>query len=452
MNSSRYSGPRAWALLVALFIAYNLSLLDRMIIGLLVEPIKADLEISDTQISLLQGFAFLLMYSIVGLPIGRLVDKVSRTKLIGFGIVLWSAMTAVCGLAKSFSMLFVGRVGVGIGEATLSPAAYSLISNIFSKSRLAFALGVYSLGGVTGAGLAFVIGGYVFAWLNSIAPISLPVLGNVEPWQAAFLLLGCPGIVIACVVWLFPEPSRPAREASTDRAASGREVMAFYRMNARPLLFHHLGVGLCNMVLFGSYLWLAPFLMRVHGWQVERIGAVVGALHIVAGAVGLLGGGYLSDALARHGWTNRLSLCIAVLPLGAVVAVGYALSDDAVISVVLMTVFFALAILPFNVGNAGLQLILPENMRGLASAIFLFFVSMLNSVGPLAVALLSDFIFSEPHGIRFSLAIFGAGGLLLAALCFALAKAPYGQLVAQRGMAVSLEEGRRRPLRENLAC
>lgn len=151
----------AWLLLAALFVAYIVSFIDRMIIGLLVDSIKADLQISDTQISLLQGLAFALFFTLAAIPLGRLIDRVHRPRTVSAGIAVWSAMTVACGFATSFGGLFVARMGVGVGEAVLSPAAYSMISDSFDRRRLGLAMGVFGLGSAIGAGLAFMIGGAV---------------------------------------------------------------------------------------------------------------------------------------------------------------------------------------------------------------------------------------------------------------------------------------------------
>ncbi|MGH7462539.1 MAG: MFS transporter, partial [Longimicrobiales bacterium] len=178
-------------------VAYVFSFIDRQITALLIEPIRADLRISDTQFSLIHGLAFAFFYALMGMPIARLADTRSRPVIISAGIFVWSIATATCGLTRNFWQLFAARMAVGCGEAALSPTAYSIIADSFPKSRLGLALGVYSMGSFIGAGLAFLIGGTVIELVTRIGALELPVLGTVKPWQMTFFIVGMPGVLIA---------------------------------------------------------------------------------------------------------------------------------------------------------------------------------------------------------------------------------------------------------------
>jgi len=437
------SPASAWIMLFLLFLAYNLSLLDRMILSLLVEPIKQSLSISDTQVSLLQGLAFLVMYSLAGLPIGLLVDRLKRTRLLAAGVAAWSIMTVACGLAGSFGMLFLARVGVGIGEATLSPGAYSLIANTFPKTRLALALGLYSIGGATGAGLALIVGGGVYAALTQAGGLALPGLGPIEPWRATFIAVGLPGLLVALLIGRLREPAREATGGAAFKSAGRAEIAAFYRANYRVVVPLHLAVGCSNMALLGVVSWIAPFFMRVHGWEIGQVGLVGGGLNIVAGVIGLLAGGALSDLLVRYGSSTRLLLCAAVAPVGATASVVFALAPGSALSAGFLGVFLTCAILPFNVANAAFQAIVPANMRGFASAVLLLVVSLLSAAGPTFLALMSDNLFTATDGIRYSMAIFGASALAMSGTAFLFAIGPYARSTAPRparGRGLTLRE------------
>ena len=195
-----------------------------MIIGLLVDSIKADLGISDTQISLLQGLAFALFFTIAAIPLGRLIDRVHRPRAVSAGIAVWSAMTVACGFATSFAGLFVARMGVGVGEAVLSPAAYSMISDSFDRRRLGLAMGVFGLGSAIGAGLAFMIGGAVVSLVAGADSVSMPLIGEVRPWQFAFIVAGLPGFLVSLLFLLIRDPSHAigARAAGVERARGAR--------------------------------------------------------------------------------------------------------------------------------------------------------------------------------------------------------------------------------------
>ena len=205
----RYPAPgQAWYILATVFLAYMFSSIDRQILTLMVEPVRADLHLSDFEMSLLQGLAFSMLYCIVALPLARLSDFKSRRKIIAAGAAVWCLMTALCGFAKTFSHLFMARMGVGVGEATLGPAAASLISDCFPPEKRGFAFSVYHLGQPLGGGLALVIGGAILGALEGIEIVSLGFFGEFRPWQLAFIIVGLPGLIIVVLMHTFAEPKR----------------------------------------------------------------------------------------------------------------------------------------------------------------------------------------------------------------------------------------------------
>lgn len=224
----------AWFAVAALMIAYTSSFIDRQILTLLVEPIRADLIISDTQFSLLAGIAFSLFYTVMGIPLARLADRGSRRRIIFWGIVVWRVMTVACGLANSFWALFAARIGVGIGEAALSPAAYSMISDYFSHKRRARTLAVYSMGPYLGAGLALMIGGAVIDVIARAGAMQLPIVGELAAWQQTFVLVGAPGLLIAALFIVVREPPRQGV------VRSGVEAGVLKYMWARKSTFYSL--------------------------------------------------------------------------------------------------------------------------------------------------------------------------------------------------------------------
>ena len=215
-NARRKPGKAyPWFVVSILFVGYCFSAIDARILTLMVVPIQKDLGLTDFQMSLLQGFAFSILYSIAALPIGRYVDRTKRrSTLVVWGVMLWSLMTAMCGFATSFVGLFLSRVGVGVGEATLSPTAYSLISDYFDRSRRALAISFYAIGYPIGGGLALIIGGGLLAHFTAERGLELPWLGSFEPWQAVFLCVAAPGVLVAGAMMLIREPPRRARAAS----------------------------------------------------------------------------------------------------------------------------------------------------------------------------------------------------------------------------------------------
>ena len=249
-NESPY--PRssvAWFAVAALMLAYTFSFIDRLILSLLVEPIKDDLQISDVQVSLLQGLSFALFYTIAGIPIGRLVDSHKRTNIISIGIVFWSLMTAITSLAQKYWQLFAVRAGVGVGEATLLPAAYSMISDLFSDDRRGLALGIFSSGSSIGAGLALIVGGFAIGAINEAGAKTLPLLGTLEPWRLTFIYVGLPGILVAILIKFVPEPQRHLESGAAAARTSVpiHEVLAHYRRHATAIVLHHLGMSFSAM-------------------------------------------------------------------------------------------------------------------------------------------------------------------------------------------------------------
>src|SRR5580704_8856429 len=209
-DSSPYpSSFAAWYSVAVLMLMYIFSFIDRTTISLLVEPMKRDLHISDTQIGMLQGLAFALLYTFLGLPIARLSDRHSRRAIIAGGVFIWSIMATLCGLARSAIQLFIARIGVGVGEAALSPAAYSIITDSFPRSKLGGAFGVYNIGITIGAGTALLLGGIVVAAVSHAgATYTLPLLGEVRAWQMVFIVTGAPGVVLPLLLLTFREPAR----------------------------------------------------------------------------------------------------------------------------------------------------------------------------------------------------------------------------------------------------
>nr|MCS5654047.1 MFS transporter [Candidatus Neomarinimicrobiota bacterium] len=234
----------SWYAVIILLLAYVLSFVDRIIMSLLVIPIQSDLGISDTQMGLLMGLAFAIFYVAIGIPIAKLSDEKSRRIIVSIGIFLWSLMTAACGLAKSFSHLFFARIGVGVGEATLSPAAYSMIADYFSENKLGRAIAVYQSGALFGGGLAFIIGGIVVNYAVNADSITLPIIGVLQPWQIAFIVVGLPGVLMALVMLTVKEPKRTGMKEEFGKSVSIRDTVSFVVTNWRVYMAVFVGFGM----------------------------------------------------------------------------------------------------------------------------------------------------------------------------------------------------------------
>jgi MFS family permease len=288
---------------VVLFAAFILSFIARLIVSLLVPSLKlppeqGGLGLSDADIGVLQGPGFVLFYAVVGILIGRLADRYSRRGIIATGIAGWSLMTVACGLARDFNQLLGARVGVGIGQSALSPAAYSMIADLFPRDRLGRALGVYQAGGLVGTGLAFLVGGLVIRAVSTSAGITLPVVGTVAGWQFAFIAVGLPGFLVALLLATVPEPLR--RSAGAAAGGSGA-VLAYLGSRLRVYGLHYAGFALLAMPYTIIAAWSPVLFQRVHGYTPPEAGLALGAILAVASPLGVLTGGFLADRLQQRG-------------------------------------------------------------------------------------------------------------------------------------------------------
>lgn len=424
LNRHPYPTPwYAWFTVAVFFLAYIFSFIDRMILSLLVEPMKRDLVLSDTQFSLLQGFAFAVLYTFAGLPLGRLLDRTKRVRVAAYGVGFWSLMTAVCGMVGNFWQLFLARVGVGVGEATLSPAAYSIFADSFEPRRLGLVLGIYNVGASIGAGLAMIIGGYVVQAVTTMDQVVLPVIGQIHAWQMVFLVVGPPGILVAFLVGCLREPKRQGvAEGAALQSIPLSEVLSFVKRNRRSLALHHFGVGLTSMSAFGAMSWTPALLSRVHQWPADRIGLSIGIAIIIGGVLGFVGGGWLGDTFSRrNGFKGRLQVGVLVALLGLPAALIFSWHPNPYVTVALIGVIYMCAAGALPSAVAVLNELAPNQMRGQLAALFIFCVNIVGlGFGATLVALASDYIFTGDTGLRYALALTTPIGYVLSALCFRL--------------------------------
>lgn len=424
-NTNNYPSPaRAWLTVFILMLAYVLSFVDRQILNLLVGPIRQDLQISDTEMSLLMGFSFAVFYTICGIPLGRLADSRSRRGLIAAGVVFWSVATATCGLARSYWQFFLARIGVGVGEAALSPAAYSLITDSFPPAKRATALSAYSMGIYIGSGMAFLLGAKVIQFALSQGEIVLPLLGTIRPWQLIFILLGVLGVAFSLLLFLLKEPQRKGVGAGA--RVPLRDVIAYVKLNRTTVLLHNLGFAGVAFCGYGAAAWIPEFFVRTYGLNRVQVGEWLGWITMIGGSAGILTGGALSDWLRAKGYQDapmRVGCLAALLMLPTLP--GYLASEPFWALFANAISVFCLA-MPFGVAPAALQEIMPNPMRGQASALYLFVVTLIGlGVGPTAVALITDFVFQDDAALRYSRMIVCAVAGTLAALLLFLSFKPY---------------------------
>jgi len=421
----------SWYVVGVLMLAYTNSFIDRQILSLLIEPIRRDLQISDTQVSLLAGIAFTIFYTLMGVPIARLADQKNRKAIITFGIASWSLMTATCGLARNFWHMFLARVGVGVGEATLSPAAMSMISDYFPVGKLARAISIYSMGVYFGAGLALIIGGLVVKLVLEAGTVVLPLIGEVFPWQLTFFVVGLLGLPLLLLMLTIREPLRHgiARQGSAEaiNASSLPVLMAFLRGNIKPVAFHFAAFSCIGIGIAGFLVWTPTFFIRTYGWDAPKIGLIYGVILFFGGTSGVYAGGYLADWLQKRGRKDAILRAafysaVAVIPFAVLTPL---MPHPALAVAGLACASFLLAV-PQGLPAAALQVITPNPLRAQMTALYFLVGNLIaNGLGPTLYALVTDYVFADPAMLRYSIAVVCAVVLPLGALFSYLALKPY---------------------------
>jgi MFS family permease len=419
-NSSLPSRAYAWYTVALLTLVYVMSFVDRYILGLLVEPIKADMALTDTQIGLLLGPAFALFYTTMGIPLGWLADRTRRTLIVGVGAALWSLATMACGLAKNFVQLFIGRVAVGVGEAALSPCALSMIGDSFEPHKRGRPVAFYSAALSLGAGIASLLGASVIVWTKSVDVLQVPLVGEVAPWQFAFLAVGVIGLPLALLLFTLREPARQERAGLTgdDQAAGLKQAFSYLRDNRRAYFGFVPLVCVMTTVAY-SQGWLPAMFERTWGWPPERYALYSG--------IGLLAVGPLTVNFAGW-WSDRLSAQgVADAPARILVTGSLILIPTGCLAPLMPTAWLAFGVLMINligiamvsaVAPTALLNITPGEIRGQIIAVYFLLISLTGLVlGPMTVGLLNDFVLGEA-GVRYSVAlvplIYGLPVLLLA--------------------------------------
>ena len=399
---SEPSTKRGWYVVCVLLLVYVFSFIDRQILGLLVAPIRRDLEISETQMGLLMGFTFAIFYTFFGIPLGRLADTKSRRGIIALGLAAWSLFTTGCGFVRNFAQMALMRMGVGVGEATLSPAAYSLIVDYFPPRMLATAMAVYNMGIAIGSGMAFLLGGLVVKFASAKEKWVLPIAGETNPWQVIFFLVGLPGL--ACVVLLFTFPEPPRRGLMAHHASYG-EGFAYLKKHLRAFLCLNIGFGLHYVASYSASSWTASYFIRVHGWTAGEFGIWFGFATMIFGSLGMLTGGRLSDRMSARGRREgTLIVARASMLITIPIAVAAYLAPNSTVAMCLVAAHTFFLLLVPGIAPAAIQQMMPPNLRGQGAAIYLFIVNLLGlGIGPVATGWLTQHVFANDKLIHYSM-------------------------------------------------
>ena len=420
----------AWYTVGVLLIAYTFAYVDRAILTILVEPIQADLNLNDTQIGLLHGFAFVIFYVSLGVPLGYVADRFNRKHLIAGSIALWSVMTALCGMTHSFWQLFAARVGVGVGEAGLSPAGYSMISDCFPPKHRSLALGIYTIGIYLGSGLAILGGGLVVGMIGTTPSVQVPVLGEVRSWQLAFFAVGLPGLLVALLMMTVREPARKlsgADTAAVDFKSNWNATWKHIGQHRSAYGLITVGFAFLGVPFNVALLWARPYLSRHFGVTPSDGAYLVGFTMLVFATAGIVCGSILCDRMQGKGKTDatvKIGLAASLLVITPVIAFPLMPTLPLAIAVLAVVLFFGA--FAYGAAPASLQLITPNRMRATVSALYLVLVNLVGlTAGPIVTGMFTDYVFQEKGAVAISAAIVGTTSALIAALAFSLLAKPF---------------------------
>ncbi len=405
-NSSSWPKPiYAWFFTSILLFAYIISFIDRQMINYLVVPIKEDMGLTDFEISFIQGWGFVLAYIIFSIPFGRIVDKVNRVRVLIGGIIIWSVATAACGFSKNSWQLVLSRSGVGAGEAALTPASWSIISDLFPVEKRSFPMSIYLMGPYIGQGLSLLFGAQILRIYNE--PVTLFESIIVQPWQIIFLIIAVPGIILGLFMFSLKDPER--KEGLTgdrEENESIREVFSYIIKNIGAYMPLLIGSAFIIVLLYGLQSWVPTFLHRIHGWEHTRIGDQYGLVALFAGSLGVISGPVFERYLTKLNYNPPIIiLCIitsiALTILGPITFLS--LSSDIVLIGIFITSFFIT--FPLALFATSLQNITPNQYRGVVSGLYVFTVNIVGyGLGPMVVAFFTDKVFKSEMAIDLSMA------------------------------------------------
>lgn len=456
-NEPTHSTLYANYVLALLLVAYILSFVDRLVLSMLVGPIREEFQITDFQFSLLHGFAFAILYSFMGIPIGRIVDSHSRRLVVSIGVFSWSVMTCLCGLVQNIQQLFLARIGVGVGEASLSPGAYSLLGDYFESDKLPKALSIFAMGVTLGGGLAYIIGGSVYQYFDAGKGSNIILLGSLKPWQSTFITVGLPGLVISLLLLFIKEPPRKnlikCHDSDESLSLSFREIISFLMQRKRAYLGLMLGASSISIVGYGILSWYPEFLQRTFDMPKAEAGEKFGLIFLVTGAAGTYSGTLFSDFLKKIGYEDANMRVTMLVSIAAFIPAVYGpLSgnpDIALISVG-FAIFFHYAYL--GPALAALQIITPNQMRGQVGALLVFMSNILGlAFGGSLVAFFTDYVFGSDQDLNKSIAVISFIFYPLAAIIIYSGLKAYRKSLAEVGNWVLPEKIKSADVKNSIA-
>ena len=406
--SDRSAAPRLfpWGAVTILTALNVLSYADRQLLSLLAVPIQKSLEIDDVALGLLQGLAFSIVFTLSSIPVGWAVDHFNRARIIHAGVTIWSAATVACGLSSSFWQLFAARIGVGAGEAALAPSAYAILSETTPKGKLASAMGIYAIGASIGIALSLAAGGLIVAALAT-ADLDFPVIGKIEPWQAVFLMLGAPGVLLAFTAYLLPRGSIRAPKANEAAGTDGGSLLAFVKQHKRAFFAQQIGFAMLGLSGYAIAGWAPAHLQRNFDWSPALIGPSLGVAIGLSGMVGTLVVGWLADRSFSRGRRDAyFTTAVITTAIGVPLIIAAFLATNGWTCVILLGAGYLFLCSFGGICSAALQLMSPGHLRGRTSALYVFTLNILGlGLGPLIVGALTEHVFGDRMLVGYSVAV-----------------------------------------------
>ena len=420
-SASNYPPRRAgYSAVVVMTLAQVFAFIDRRIPAMLVEPIKQDFSLNDSQIALLGGAAFSIFYAIMALPIGYAVDRYKRVNVLGTGIFVWSLMTTLAGLANSFGRLFGARIGVAVGEAVMAPVSVSLVSDYFPQNKQGKPMGIITAGVYIGIGATLIGGGYLIDYLTDIGGITIPGIGYFKPWQATFLVVGIPGILISIAAFMLHEPRRLGLAQTPEKDSKSINIFSHLIKNKSTLIPMFAGLIFMALIFYSFTFWAPSMMVRTHGLSLTEVGFSLGIITIISSILGTISSGAVVDYLRSKGRTDApirtaMFACIFAMPAICLAPI----VENVVVAWILIGIylFFISSFAP--IGLLAVSGVSSNEVKGQMAAVHAFLMMAFGlSLGPQITAFFTDFILQDESKLGLAVSLTGGLVLPIAAVCF----------------------------------
>ena len=417
----------SYSAVAILTLAQVFAFIDRQIPSMLVEPIKQDFNLTDSQIALLGGAAFSIFYAIMALPIGYAVDRYTRTKVLGTGIFLWSLMTALAGLANSFGKLFGARIGVAVGEAVMAPISVSLVSDSFPENKQGKPMGIITAGVYIGIGITLLGGGFLIDYLTSIGGITLPLIGYLKPWQATFMIVGIPGLVLAIAAFYLKEPQRIEEKVESNHSVNRKNVFLHLKEHRKTLIPMFGGLIFMALIFYSFSFWAPTMMIRTFDISLTEVGFILGMITIISSITGTIIAGSAVDYLRNRNYSDapvRAAMIAVMLALPPIISLSFVQTELGAWICIAMYLLFISSFAPL--GLLAISGVSTGNVKGQTAAIHAFLMMAFGlSLGPQLTAFFTDFVFVDPNLLINSVSLTGLIVLPISALLFKLSLSRY---------------------------